>query len=409
MTATPYPKISLCMIAKNEEAWIEQCIKSVSSIIWEIILVDTGSTDNTVERAKSLGAKVFHFEWTNHFAQARNYSISKALGDWILVLDADEVIAERDLKELQRLTLDRTKCYEFLQRHYSEDQRMSQFIVCKGEYPEWEKNYSGYFTSNLCRLFPNEPGIYYSGRVHELAEHSIVKKGAHQIVRTEIPIHHYGHTDEVKKKKDKSKLYSPLGNKKATEQKNDWKAFFELGVENNCNGRPKEAVESFLRSLELYPAYKLTWINLGYVLCELGKFREAEAALYQAVKLDPEDSEAYCNLGVVYLRTKNYQKAEAIFSKALEINPHYINVLCNLGKTYAMLGRASEAVYTLKGVLELMPKCTSAKIDLGVIYLNGGLPKVAERYIREAAIEAPTDPVVRALNHQLIAQKSSGY
>ena len=83
-------KISVCIIAKNEEKMLQQCLQSVKDIAYEIIVVDTGSTDKTVEIAKNFNAKIYHFEWQDDFALARNESLKYANGDFIFVIDADE-------------------------------------------------------------------------------------------------------------------------------------------------------------------------------------------------------------------------------------------------------------------------------------------------------------------------------
>src|SRR3989442_13801447 len=89
--------ISLCMIVKNEEDWVTEAVESVRSIVDEVIIVDTGSTDATPDRLASLGAKTLKTQWNDSFADARNASLAQATEDWILVLDADERIAPRDL------------------------------------------------------------------------------------------------------------------------------------------------------------------------------------------------------------------------------------------------------------------------------------------------------------------------
>ena len=81
------------MIVKDEEENIERSLMSVKPVVDEMIVVDTGSTDRTKDIARSLGAKVYDFQWTDSFSDARNFSLSKATGKWILVLDADEVIS----------------------------------------------------------------------------------------------------------------------------------------------------------------------------------------------------------------------------------------------------------------------------------------------------------------------------
>ncbi|MCB0325014.1 MAG: tetratricopeptide repeat protein [Bdellovibrionales bacterium] len=383
--------ISLCMIAKDEERWIAQAIESVRPIVDEVILVDTGSSDRTVEIAEGLGAKVYFQPWDNDFSRPRNLSLEKATCDWILVLDADEVIAATDLGEVKRLTEDRRHCVEFLQRHYSDDHRLSNFLPCRGEFPELEKNHGGYFESNLVRLFPNHEGIHYRGKVHELVEHSIRDIAKHTIVRTEVRIHHYGHIASVKRQRNKSSIYTPLGEAKVREQPTDWKNFFELGVEHNNNGRLAESVVAFRQAARLNPQYVPTWINMGYVQCELQHYQDAVQSLTTALRLDPRSDEAYCNLGVVYLRTKHFEAAEQQFRAATRLNQHYVNAYCNLGTCLALQGRMAEAINIYLVVLEMFPTCQKAHAEAGALYLSGGVSERAEYHLRQAIALLPDD------------------
>ena len=93
-------KISQCMIVKNEEANIERALSWGKGVVSEQIVVDTGSTDRTVEIAERMGAKIYHFEWIDDFAAAKNFAISKAKYEWIALLDADEYFLEEDAKKL---------------------------------------------------------------------------------------------------------------------------------------------------------------------------------------------------------------------------------------------------------------------------------------------------------------------
>lgn len=378
------PTITLCMIAKNEEQLIAQAINSVRSIVSEVVVVDTGSTDRTVEIVTALGAKVLHMPWDNDFAAPRNLSIQHATGDWILVLDADEAIAETDIDALRSLTRDPRICWEFLQRHYSNDHRLSEFQPVTGEYLKWEKGNAGFFESNLCRLFPNRRGIEYRGRVHELVEHSIREIPDLTVRRTKVRIQHYGHTDEVLARKDKAKLYTPLGEEKLRDDPTHWQSFFEMGVENNRNGRLWESVTAFLQSLNLKPDYIPTWVNMGYVYCELGRYRQAEVSLNGALDLDPKNDEAHCNLGVVYMRANKLPLAERHLRLAIQSNPSYVNAYCNLGKALAMMQRLPEAVAVYRRVLEIMPQCAVALADLGAIYLSSRMFAEAEPLLRGA-------------------------
>ena len=95
--------ISLCMIVKNEEKILERCLASIHDLVDEIIIVDTGSKDNTKESAYKFNAKVFDFEWCDDFSAARNFSFSKAEKDYILWLDADDVLLEEDRDKFRNL------------------------------------------------------------------------------------------------------------------------------------------------------------------------------------------------------------------------------------------------------------------------------------------------------------------
>ncbi len=86
------PRLSLCMIVQNEAAFLPGCLASVTELVDEIVIADTGSTDNTVEIATKAGAKVIPIEWQDDFAAARNQALAQVTGDWVLVLDADETL-----------------------------------------------------------------------------------------------------------------------------------------------------------------------------------------------------------------------------------------------------------------------------------------------------------------------------
>ena len=117
----PRRSLSVCMIVKNEELNLAKCLMSVKPVADEIIVVDTGSTDKTKLIGSALGAKVFDFTWTNNFSEARNYSLSKASGDWMLVLDADEMISPLDHASLRSLIqqADKRFAYSMTTRNYT--------------------------------------------------------------------------------------------------------------------------------------------------------------------------------------------------------------------------------------------------------------------------------------------------
>ena len=366
------------MIVRDEAPFIEQAIASVAPIVSQVVVVDTGSQDDTKAIAARLGATVIDHPWSGDFAAARNISLQHATGDWILVLDADEAIDSSQHSTLISLTYDRTRCYELVQRHYSNDHRLCDYQVCTKQFPQWERRYSGYFESKLVRLFPNNSGINYVGRIHELVEPSIATVPGLTIQESPIRLHHYGHTPEVLEKKNKHSLYSNLGEIKVSEAPTDWKAYFELGVECNRPESREDSVTAFRRSLELNPHYLPTWINLGYVLCELNRATEAVECLSSALNLDPKSSEARCNLGVAYLRMGKPAAAEAQFRESVRLRPGYLNALLNLARSLGMQGRFPEAGLIGEQCLELSPTNPKVLTDLGLLYFAGGAPALGK-------------------------------
>jgi len=141
--------ISLAMIVKNEEKYLARCLRSAAAMVDEIIVVDTGSTDQTREIALEYGAKLFHFEWCDDFSAARNYALKQASGDWLLVLDADEYFTESDSDAIRVFT--------------NSASRRIGLIEIVSRFVEYGHTFEGIHSNP--RLFPR--GVTYEGRIHE--------------------------------------------------------------------------------------------------------------------------------------------------------------------------------------------------------------------------------------------------
>lgn len=176
-------KISLCMIVKNEEKFLPQCLDSVKDHVDEIVVVDTGSTDRTIEIAESYGANVYHHPWENNFSKHRNQSISYASGDWILIMDADEELDAKTAPLIRAVVNEApTAVIAFNVRSYQEN----------GIY---------HTESGSPRLFKNGLNFHYRGYVHN--QLFIQDK----ITPSPIILWHYGYDlspDQMKTKQQKS-------------------------------------------------------------------------------------------------------------------------------------------------------------------------------------------------------------
>ncbi len=249
------PVLSLCMIVKDEEDCLPACLMSVMPVVDEIIVVDTGSTDRTKAIAETFGAKVYDFEWTHDFSEARNFSLAQAGGNWILVLDADEMMSHLDYDGINKLVRKRTVepiAYSIVTRNYVEPPYVVGWTRNKGEYPDEEAG-SGWYPSWKTRLFPNKNCIRFENPMHESVEASVKRNGI-KILKSDLPVHHYGRLD-VEKYVGKGEEYYELGKKKLLEHgMDDVDALTELAVQAVGEfEKHEEAVELWKRVLQIKP------------------------------------------------------------------------------------------------------------------------------------------------------------
>jgi GT2 family glycosyltransferase/tetratricopeptide (TPR) repeat protein/glycosyltransferase involved in cell wall biosynthesis/2-polyprenyl-3-methyl-5-hydroxy-6-metoxy-1,4-benzoquinol methylase len=341
--------LSLSMIVKNEEQHISRCIMSVKPIVNEMIIVDTGSTDRTKNIAKALGAKIYDFEWTGDFSEARNYSLSKAYGEWILSLDADEVISARDhhaIKEIVRKG--RPAAYKIFTRNYSTQVGAQGFTPNTGEYPAEEAGL-GWFPSGKVRLFPNDDHIRFENPVHEFVERTVTKAGI-PIKACDIPVHHYGRLD-MEKVREKGEAYYLLGMKKLEEKgASDLKALFELGVQAGELKKYKEAAELFEKLVGLDPNYPLALFNLGFAYLELGRYQEALEYSKRAFETDPSKKECVVNYAHCEVVAGDIKKGISLLEEALRKTPEYPPAMAILASAYAIEGKKHAGIEIIKNL-----------------------------------------------------------
>ncbi|MCM1989238.1 TPR domain-containing glycosyltransferase [Oceanirhabdus seepicola] len=224
------------MIVKNEEDNLERCLISAAGIADEIIIVDTGSSDSTVEIAKKYTPNVHFFPWINDFSAARNFSLSKAKGDWILILDADDELKSNQKNYIKELTKD-----------YSID------VYCFNTLNIINENDKKNIAVNLNpRLFQNKPGYKYEGAVHNQLISVMKRVNPNlKVKNAPVDIYHYGYLHSIVEKKHKRERNMKILKDLLEKDPNDTFNLFNMGSEHYALGNFKEAFNYYLKSYEL--------------------------------------------------------------------------------------------------------------------------------------------------------------
>lgn len=364
--------LSLCMIVKNEERHLARCLLNVQPAVDEIIIADTGSTDSTKNIALAFGAKVFDFPWTNDFSAARNQSLAKASGDWILVLDADEVISPLDhtaLKQLIRKNSAKPAAYSMVTRNYTDEVSVKGWTANNRRYPQEEAG-TGWFPSTKVRLFPNGKHIRFDNPVHEFVETSVEKAGI--VIKTsDIPVHHYGRFDKDKLIA-KGREYFLLGKQKIDEMGKNPKALTELAIQASELGEYETAVNLWKKVVEHDGNNSVAFLNISYAYMKLGKYAEALASSRRAMELDPEMKEASLNYAGTELVIGDINKTISVLETLLQKNPDYPPAMALLALACHVNGREQKGLDIFEKLRKMGFNCTQFLMEEYRILISQG-------------------------------------
>jgi|GEM_PF-893490 len=356
--------LSLSMIVKNEEEHLAKCLRSVRPVVDEMIVVDTGSTDRTMDIAKVFGAQVFEFPWTGDFSEARNHSLSKAKGDWILILDGDEVLSLLDLKTLRELTGKKPVspvAYSILTRNYTNNVSAVGWTPNNGDYPEEAGR--GWIPSPKVRLFTRSKEAFFSDPVHETLEASL-RKAEIPVHPCNIVVHHYGKL-EGERDLRKGEDYYVLGKIKYENDPTNATYIHELARQAQTLGKYEESIELFLKLLEL---------------AEVNPETKAYLKLNHPLRMNPE-TEVYILLTSSYLMLDRYEEALSASRKAVELSPDLKEVVQTYAICEIIAGSPDKAYNALHGLLMTMPDYPPAILLLAVFFgIQGQVEKVRDLF-----------------------------
>lgn len=383
-------KISQAMIVKNEEKNIERALSWGKGVVSEQIVVDTGSTDRTVELAKSMGAKVFSFPWRDDFSLARNFAIEKCKYPWIVMLDADEYFSKEDAGKLKNAIA--------LVEPSNHIHGIS--TLCANLNKDGEIGSLG----SLVRIFRNRKDIRYKGAIHE---HLELLDGKDFVVKdfgNALSVLHTGYIDLENSEKLKTNRNLKIILKELKKNPDDIAMRIYLGKEYFLQEKWKESVEQYRLFTRLIPErYETLKPFITYGLTDylraleaLGLEEEKEGRETESIaleerkvvelgrKLIPEGGDYLFSYGKILYQKEKYEEAIPYLLEALKKLDEFgatakserllgeiLNCYKMLGNSFYFLGQLTEAVHYSTVIIRENPADIDALKFLLKIFLEG--------------------------------------
>lgn len=343
-------RLSLCMIVRDEEQILSQCLAAVAGAVDEIVVVDTGSTDATIEIARSFGARIIEREWTGSFADARNVSFDAATGDWLMYLDADEVLVREDHELLRSLT-GRTwrEAFYFAQTSYTGD-----------------REDGGAVAHDVLRMFRNRDRYRFEGRLHEQVAHRLPGYLPERIETAGVRVEHYGYLGVVREERCKSARNIELLRLQEAEGASSPFLHFNLGCEYAAAGdRPAALIEferawSMLELAEDKASYRFAPALMNRLVKTLrmcGRPSQADARAAQGLELFPGFTDLVLEQAHAAIALGRQDRAAELFERCIR------------------MGEAGRGYTSTVGAGTFLPRLQLAELKRG----NGDLPGAIEQ------------------------------
>ena len=256
-------RLSVCLIVKNEEKFLGQCLQSIAGLAQQIIVVDTGSADRSLEIAKTFGAETYMIPWQDDFSAARNAALEHATGDWILILDADEELPAEQHSPLLA------------------DMNKPSLLACRLPLVNLEHEADG--QSFIPRLFRNAPGVFYTGRIHEQVFPSLMpysKAWGLELGFGTAQLLHHGYTKQIVRDRNKIERNLALLRQAVAENPVDANLMMNFGLELVRSDDLAGGVEKYREAFRLMSAQnsaetapELREALLTQFTCQLYKIR----------------------------------------------------------------------------------------------------------------------------------------
>ncbi len=382
--------ISAALIVKNEESMLQECLDSLRNVVSDIVVVDTGSTDSTKEIAAANNARVFDFPWCDDFSAARNVSLQHCTGEWILVIDADERLA--DGSSLQ-------DCIA------SAHPSTGGFLITVISSARNAGSRLDTFANSICRCFRNDSSVRYRGEIHEQIVDSILEAG-YTLAQSNCTIVHLGYDLPREQMLLKQQRNLKLIEQALAKHPNDPYLTFQLAKTLMSCDMKKEALHIFqqLNSQGQEHSVFLQALNLQSVLqLQLGDTDAALNTAKRSVEAEPKQVFAHFILGDIetglghhvealehYEAIKRYRGRVATkASIAGDYVLPYPELCFRIGRTLVALQRYNEAEQEYITGLKHDPNNLSCAVGIADLSLKRGQPEVAVRLLSEAVKREP--------------------
>ena len=338
----PVPRISLCMIVRDEERCLAECLESAKPWVDEIVVVDTGSTDRTMEIANAHGCKVSEFAWRDDFSAARNESLNRATGDWILWMDADDTlpaVCGSKLRELVFLAEDRTTAF-IIQVHVPPGPGDIGFTVV-----------------DHVKLFRNLAALRFEGRIHEQILEPINRMGG-TTLRTGLHVVHSGYDHSPEGQRRKRERDTRILDKDLEERPDHPFVHFNLGMTYFHLKEYDKALGFLERSVALSKPRDSTVRKLYAMIagCHMGRndLAAARAAVEKGLSVYPRDPELLFRAGGIFHALGDLAAAEQYYLRligaretghidSIDVSMTGYKAYHNLGLVYQGMGRLADA------------------------------------------------------------------
>jgi tetratricopeptide (TPR) repeat protein len=402
-------RLSLCMIVRDEQEMLPRCLEAVAGAVDEIVIVDTGSRDETIEIACAFGARVIERPWTGSFADARNASFDAATGDWLLYLDADEVLVREDAELLRSLT-GRTwrEAFYLSETSYTGSGDRGSAVV-----------------HNALRMFRNRPEYRFEGRLHEQIAHRLPGYLPERLEAVDVRVEHFGYLDAVREARGKSRRNIALLQMQMAEGEPTPFLRFNLGCEHAAAGERAAALEQFERAWQALAgdpdrdSHKYVPALLGRLVKALrlcGRLEDARARAEQGLELFADFTDLAFEQALVARALGERERAIELCERCLEMGdaPRRYTATVGAGSHLPMLEMAElrREQGDIAAATELLERCVSehpqfleARFLLATALYEAGHSSAAEAQFTDLLARQPNSGRARvALAETLLAQ-----